>query len=210
MSEAGEFRTRYGPRAAVLGAGQGIGRAFANRIAARGLDLLLVDVDRAALSEVAAETQAAGVEVACEVIDLGGSDAASRLATAAREHEIGLAVYTAVRSLVGPFLDEEPSRHRAAVDVNCTGVLLACHAFGAAMRERGRGGLVLLSSLAGLQGTGHVAAYSAAKAFDVALAEALWWELGEHGVHVLGLLAGSTDTPGFRGHEPRVDAATLA
>ncbi len=63
------------------------------------------------------------------------------------------------------------------------------------MRERGRGGIILLSSLSGLTGGAFVAAYAATKAFDITLAESLWAELHPHGVHVLGLVAGATDTP---------------
>jgi hypothetical protein len=111
---------------------------------------------------------------------------------------------------VGPFLDEALDAHLAAAAVSCQASLAACHVLGRRLRRRGRGGLVLLTSLAGLQGTGWVAGYSAGKAFVLALAEALWWELAPHGVDVLALAAGSTDTPGFRAHAPRVGAGALA
>jgi short-subunit dehydrogenase len=203
------FRARYGPVAAVLGAGQGIGRAFALALAARGLDLLLVDVARAPLDAVCAEAEAAGARARGLVLDLGTEAADAALAAEARQARIGLAVYTAVRSLVGPFLDETPGTLRTALAVNCGGAQAACRALAPPMVERGRGGIVLLSSLAGLQGTGFVAAYAAAKAFDLTLAEALWWELGEAGVDVLGLVAGSTDTPGFRAGRPRLETGAV-
>ena len=63
------------------------------------------------------------------------------------------------------------------------------------MRDRGRGGIILLSSMSGLAGGAYVAAYSATKSFDIALAEGLWAELKPFGVDVLGLIAGATDTP---------------
>ena len=73
-----------------------------------------------------------------------------------------------------------------------------------------RGGLILTSSGAGFVGTGWVAGYSAAKAYDLALAEALWWEWRPHGVDVLALCPGSTATPGMLGNAPRLDAAAMA
>jgi short-subunit dehydrogenase len=63
------------------------------------------------------------------------------------------------------------------------------------MPQRGRGGILLMSSLSGLTGGAYIAAYAATKAFDIALAESLWAELTPCGVHVLSLIAGATDTP---------------
>ena len=203
------FRARYGPWAAVLGAGRGIGRAFARQLGARGLGVLALDVDEEALRDVRAELEAARVPVRSAAVDLATPDAGEALRAALADLDVGLGVVTAVRSLVGPFLDERLETHLESVAVNCGGAVTACHVLGRALRERGRGGLVLLSSLAGLQGTGWVASYAAAKAFDQVLAESLWWELAPHGVDVVGLVAGSTDTPGFQSHGPRIDASAL-
>jgi hypothetical protein len=87
--------------------------------------------------------------------------------------------------------------------VNCGGALSIAHALAGPMAERGRGGLILVSSMAGLQGTGWVASYAATKAFDLVLAEGLWFELKPRGVDVLALVPGNTDTPGLRSSRPR-------
>lgn len=71
---------------------------------------------------------------------------------------------------------------------------MLAHHFGGRLRERGRGGLVLMSSMACVAGTGHQASYAATKAFDTILAEGLWHELAPEGVDVLGVLAGKTRT----------------
>lgn len=71
------------------------------------------------------------------------------------------------------------------------------------MAERGRGGIVLMSSLTAFQGTPLVATYGATKSFDLTLAEALWDELAEHGIDVLACCAGATLTPGYERVTPR-------
>lgn len=210
MSAEGDFAERYGPWGAVLGAGQGIGRAFADALARRGLSLLLVDVREELLEEAAASLRSAhGVAVRTAQVDLAGADVGAALARAAGDAELGVVVYTAMISLVGPFLDERLETHLRSIRVGCDGALAAAHVLGGAMCRRGRGGLVLTSSLAGFQGTGWVASYSACKAFDLALAEALWWEFRPRGVDVLALVPGSTETPGLMAHQPKVPAGAL-
>lgn len=215
--QAGDFASRYGPWAAVLGGGQGIGRALAEASARRGLHVLLVDQRRDLMAEaqtrVLAAARAAGhadCEVAAARVDLGAPDAADRLAEAAEGRDVGLMVYTAMMTLVGPFLDHDLTRHQKALAVGCGGLLAASHLFGRQLRARGKGGLVLTSSLAGFQGTGWVAGYSACKAYDLALAEALWWELRPHGVDVLALCPGNVDTPGLRDTHPKLPDGAMA
>jgi short-subunit dehydrogenase len=201
-----EFQTRYGPTALVAGCCQGIGLAFARLLAARGLDLVLVDVREDLLPGVADELSGShGVNAHTVGLDVGERSAGERFRELAAEHEIGLGIANAAIGGVGPFLGESLDAHRARLAVNCGGALSLCHALAPPMIERGRGGLILLSSMAGLQGTGWVASYSATKAFDLALAEALWVELKPHGVDVLAVLPGSTDTPGMRSSTPRED-----
>jgi hypothetical protein len=204
------FAGRYGPQAAVLGAAQGIGLAFAHEIARRGVGVVAVDVREDLLDAAVREVSAAapGVPVRALALDLAAPDAAERLA--ALDAPLGLVVYTAMLSLVGPFLDEKLERHERALHVGARGALAACHVLGRRLVAQGRGGLILCSSGAGFQGTGWVAHYSAVKAYDLALAEALWWEWKPHGVDVLALCPGSTATPGMLGNQPKLGASAFA
>ena len=195
---------KYGPVALVGGACQGIGLAFARALAARGFGLALVDVREDLLGPLAATlSREHGVDARPVALDIGLRSAGGQLAALAAEREIGLGVACAAIGGVGPFLSEPLEAHRARLAVNCGGPLSLAHALAGPMVERARGGLVLVSSMAGLQGTGFVASYAATKAYDLALAEALWFELRPRGVDVLALVPGNTDTPGLRSSSPR-------
>ena len=88
------------------------------------------------------------------------------------------------------------------IDVNARGPLIWSDVLGRRMVGRGRGALVLMSSIAGFNGSALVATYAASKAFDTVLGEGLWEELGRHGVDVMVCAAGSTLTPKFKETTP--------
>ena len=182
------FAARYGPRALVAGGAVGMGAEYCRQIAATGLDLLILDRDEPALAATAAELRSApgAVDVATAVVDLG--QPADRLIDALRravgDREIGLVVANAAWSPVGPFLDVDLTALLAAIDIN------------------GRGGIIIMSSLAAESGAAQVALYSATKAFDLVLAEGLWYELRDRGVDVVAIRPGSTRTPGWQSSQP--------
>jgi len=192
------FALRYGPVALVAGASEGIGAAFARQLATAGLHLVLVARRAHPLEVLADELRAGhGVDVRTLPCDLGDEAAADAIAEACRGLEIGLLVYNAAASSVGRFLDTPVATHLRSVHVNARGPVLLAHALGGPMARRGRGGIVLMSSLAAFQGTPFVASYGATKAFNLVLAEGLWSELKERGVDVLACCAGATLTPGY-------------
>jgi len=96
------------------------------------------------------------------------------------------------------FLAEPVERALAMVQRNCARPVELCRHFAVPMAARGAGGIVLVSSGGGLVGAPNMVAYGASKAFDMVMAEALWAELHEQGVDVLGLVLGLTDTPALR------------
>jgi short-subunit dehydrogenase len=205
------FAHRYGPTALVAGASEGIGAAFARELAGLGLDLVLVARRAEPLDALAEELRAAnGVDVRALPYDLADPAAAVAITEACRGREIGLLVYNAAASSVGRFLDTPIEDHLRTVHVNARGPVLLAHAFGAPMKERGRGGIVMMSSLTAFQGTPLVASYGATKAFNLVLAEGLWGELRGCGVDVLACCAGATRTPGYERVTPTSTAARLA
>ena len=192
------FSQRYGPTALVAGASEGIGAAFARELARRGLDLVLVARRPEPLAELAREIAGfASVQVRCLSLDLARADAAAELLRQTAEQDVGLVVYNAALAPGGGFLDIPLAQQLAALDVNTRGPLALAHGFGQRMAARGRGGLVILSSLTAFQGSPFVTTYGATKAFLLSLAEGLWYEMSPRGVDVLCVLAGATRTPSY-------------
>ncbi len=199
-STGDSFAARYGPWALVAGASEGIGAAFARRIAERGVNLALLARNPGPLDALAADLRATtDVEVRTATVDLTSPTVLDDLASLTDGLEVGLLVYNAgaVHS-VKFFVDRPVEDALQLVDLNCRGPVLLVHQLGRAMAARGRGGIVLMTSMSAAAGGAYVATYSATKAFDLVLAEALWMELGQRGVDVLSVVAGLTDTPAMR------------
>src|SRR4029079_2278896 len=126
-----------------------------------------------------------GVSIETLAMDLASPEIEARFTALAVQHEIGLVVYNAALSVVAPFLETSLQDKQRMLDVNARGPLLAAHVFGKKMAERGRGGIVLVSSLTAFWGSPWLATYGATKAFNLSLGEALAHELGERGVDVV-------------------------
>jgi uncharacterized protein len=198
------FGERYGPWALVAGASAGLGEAFARALAARGVHLLLLARRQEALLALATDIRAKyGVDVRTEAVDLGRADVLERATRLAEGTEVGLLVYNAAYSVIGNFLEHPLEEQLRVIDVNCRAPLALAHHFGRAMAARRRGGVVLMTSLAGSQGGPLLASYAASKAFNLVLAEGLWAELRPLGVDVVACRAGATRTPGYASSQPK-------
>lgn len=204
------FAQTYGPWALVAGGSQGLGAAFADEIARRGVNLLLVARRSEPLEHAAAKLRRErAVEVITVAADLSDLAALDRVCEAARDLQIGLVVANAALAPAGRFTDATPAEIASAVDLNCRASALLAHRFLPAMADRGRGGLILVSSLAGMQGVPTLAAYSATKAFLITLGEALWAELRSTGVDVLTACPGAVSTPGYQQAAGRAAPGTM-
>ncbi len=197
MAGREEFRRSYGPWALVAGGSQGIGACLAAELAARGLNLLLVARRRETLESSAQALRAGDVEVRTLSADLAEPSAADAVQAAAAGLEIGLLVLNAAAAYTGLFLRSSEAESLRIVDTNCRAGLALVHRFAPPMVERGRGGLLFMSSMAGFQGAPLVTVYGASKAFLLSLGEGLAEELAPHGVDVLVCVAGATRTPSY-------------
>ena len=189
------FRERYGPWALVTGASAGIGAAFAEALARRGLHLALVARRGDRLDEAAARLSAAhGVEVLPLAQDLLDGDPVRRIETELGDRVVGLLINNAGFGSRRRFLDADRDLLRRMVRLNCEVPAALAHAFLKPMAERRRGGMVLVASVAGFLPTPYMAVYGATKSFDLHLGEGLSQELRENGVDVLTVCPGHTAT----------------
>lgn len=188
---------RYGPWAVVAGGSEGIGACIAAELAQAGLNLVLVARKAGPLNALAAELKArSGVEVRTLGLDLTDPAMLDQIREVTDDLDVGLVVYNAGAShRVGPFLDWPLADVLKVLRLNVDGQAMLSHHFGRRLAARGRGGIILIGSMAGNAGSPSVVAYAGAKAFSQIFGEGLWWELKQHGVDVLQVVVGATHTP---------------
>ncbi|WP_122263552.1 SDR family NAD(P)-dependent oxidoreductase [Ornithinimicrobium cerasi] len=181
-------------RALITGATAGLGREYAEQLAAGGSALVLVARDGARLEEVAATLRTAhGVEVEPLPADLADPEQLRRVAqrVSSSERPVDLLVNNAGFGQQRDFLRNDLAEEERAVHLMVGAVMVLCHAAGRVMRERGHGGILNVSSVAGFTAMGH---YSAIKAYVTVLTEGLATELAGSGVHVTAVCPGFTRT----------------
>lgn len=190
-----DFIDRYGPVALVTGASSGIGKAFAELLAAKGFDLVLIArrIDR--LQSLAQQVTAQhGVKASAVQIDLAAPQAAQHMLDATRALDVGLIVSNAGFGMKGEHAANDPLAMTEMLMVNCNVPMQLAHGFIPRLRKRGKGGIILTSSIEGLMGCPYSTAYSASKALVNALGEGLWAELKPEGIDVLTLCPGATES----------------
>ncbi|GHT64485.1 short-chain dehydrogenase [Spirochaetia bacterium] len=192
------FKLKYGPYALVAGSSEGLGAAYAEALAKRGLNLVLIARRKDVLETFGkAMKEKYSVDVICLPADLGDYERTKKLVTAL-DVPIGLLVYNAAYCPIGLVEAAAEEQLAQVVAVNVKGPLLLTKLLSQKMIQNHRGGIVLMSSLAGTQGSPKLASYAASKSFNAILAEGLWQELKPHGVDVIACIAGAILTPGYQ------------
>ena len=188
-------KKRFGPWALVTGASSGIGKEFAQQIAASGINIVLVARREDLLKEVGVEfSKRYGVEHRVVVLDVSREDFIGRLASATNDLDIGLVVSNAGTGNPGEFLKLDRQLLQATLRLNTMSHLDIAHYFGRKLAERRRGGLILVGAMGAENGIPCMANDGGAKAYVHSLGEALHYEFKPLGVHVTVLAAGITNT----------------
>jgi len=182
--------------AMVTGASSGIGKSFAEALAARGTDLVLVARNAARLEEIAAELRSRhGRDVSVLVADLEKPDELAIVEK--RLHEdarIDLLVNNAGYGVTGSFADLPIDRSEGQIDCNIVALTRLAHAALSTMKPSRRGGILNIASGAAFMPTPGIAVYCATKAYVVHFSLALNEELKNHGVRCLVVCPGFTRT----------------
>ena len=193
-----DLKQKYGRLALVAGASEGIGAAFATFLASNGIDLILIARRKKELDKLAKSLENKyGVNITCIYCDLADENAVQLIIESVKDKEIGLVVYNAALSYIGRFEKNSREHHNQMARVNMINPMNLLHIFGKAMLKKGKGAFILMSSLAGFQGSGFLAIYAASKAFNTVLAESLWYEWKDKGIDVMACCAGATASPNF-------------
>ncbi len=185
------------PVALVTGASSGIGRAIAVQLAAAGSDLVVVARRRDRLEELAEELRAGhGVDVEVLVADVTVPEQLATVEERLRSGEppVDLLVNNAGAGGQGPFIEREVDHHDNLVRLNVLAPVRLSHVALERMLQRGHGGILNVSSIAGLQPLPNVATYAATKAYLSSFSHALHEEVRHRGVTVTALLPGFTRT----------------
>jgi len=188
---------KYGNWACVAGGADGLGAAFAQSLAKRGMNLILVDKNNELLGSTSSELRNLfNTEIIEVVKDLSAENAAGEMMKVIAEKDCRFLVYNAAYGPVMPFLSNTESDLDLYLSVNNRTLLMLVHKF--IKRPSAQKGILLISSLAGLRGTRLVVPYAATKAFIWNLAEGLHYEFKDKGLDIGVLCPGTVDTPAFR------------
>ena len=191
--------------ALVTGASSGIGEQFARQLSARGHDVVLVARRGDRLEKLAAKLPRAARVISH---DLAADAAGLKPKVDELGLEIDLLVNNAGFGTYGRFAEIEPERDAEQVRLNCEAVVTLTHAFLPPMLERGRGGVIVVASTAGMQPLPYEAVYSASKAFALSFTEAISEELRGTGVRAMAVNPGPvpTEWQDVAGHDDALGA----
>jgi short-subunit dehydrogenase len=184
----------------ITGASSGIGEVFARKLAARGHNLLLVARSEEKLINLCNELgRIKSTHAQYVAMDLSERDAPARLfeEIQRRELEIDFLINNAGFGSMGDFANLDFQRELDMIDLNVRSLVELTHRFLVPMRERKSGSIINVASTAGFQPVPFMATYAATKAFVLSFSEALWEENRPHGVKVMALCPGVTDTNFF-------------
>ena len=192
--------------AVVTGAGSGIGRAIALRLATEGARVAVTDVDEAAARAVVREASGVVLALRLDVTDAETIHAAITEAERALG-PLDVLVNNAGWDKVEPFVESAVATWDKLLTINLKGPLLCAHAVLPGMITRGSGRIVSIASDAGRVGSSGEAVYSAAKAGVIGFSKTLAREVARHGINVNVVCPGPTDTPllaGIAGDNPKL------
>ena len=184
----------------ITGASSGIGEAFARALAARGHNLLLVARSEDKLMALCSELgRIRSIHAQHFALDLLKSESPARLFDETRKRglEIDVLINNAGFGSMGDFATLDLAHELNMIDLNVRSLVELTHRFLAPMRERKSGAIINVASTAGFQPVPFMTTYAATKAFVLSFSEALWEENRAHGIEVMALCPGVTETGFF-------------
>lgn len=194
------FKEKYGPWALITGASSGIGVEFANQLAAKGLNLVLVARRKEPMDALAKEllTQF-GIEVRVVSLDLSKEGFYAELEPQIKDIDLGLIVNNAGINCEGHFYRGDLERNLQMLRLNVEAPFILAYNLAQPLLEKGRGGIIFTSSSSAFQATPYLSHYGATKSYILSLAESMHYEFSPQGVDVLALCPGMTESEMTKG-----------
>ena len=190
---------KYGPWALIIGGSEGIGASLARKLAAKRFNVALVARKTQPLDDVATQLRPTGVQVRTLSVDLSKPDALDKVRTITDDIEVGYLIYVAgANSIRGNIVDLAPEVYRSVIAVNVLAPVEFVRHYGALMKARGRGGIILTGSSSNYIGSATLGPYTASKAFSRIFSESLWAECKPMGIDVLHAVINWTATPAMQ------------
>ncbi len=194
-----DFSDKYGPWALIAGGSEGIGAAYAELAAHNGLNVIIIALDQESLDKKASELKERfGVKVVTIRIDLADPGLLDVVLEKTAGLEVGFLVYNAALADVGSHFQRDLDFELKRMAVNCKGPFVLSYHFGREMALRRKGAIILMSSGTGLLGSPYYTHYGATKAYNIVLAEGLWYELKPYNVDVIACIASLTSSPALQ------------
>ena len=199
------FQHKYGPWAIVAGAAVGLGEAYSIALAKRGINIVMIDNQVEIMHKLAVKIRRTyGIQIMELPFDLAENDVVERIMNSVNIKECRLLIYNAAYSKIQSFTSMSADDLDLFIQINSSTLLKLVHAFANRLKKDTlSGGILLMSSLAGLLGMQLVAPYAATKAFTWNLAEALHHELKPFNIDIMACIAGATATTAYLDTKPQ-------
>ncbi len=184
--------------ALITGASSGIGLEYARQLAAKGHNLVIVSNRDEDNRRVAAElTQKYGVKTLPLYADLSQADSAQQIYDWCHERnlEVEILVNNAGMLLFSTLEHTDPARINVLLNLHCTTPTHLCRLFSGDMKARGRGYILIMSSISAWLPFPTISLYAASKTYLRSFAQSLWYEMRDYGVSVTAVFPSAVDTP---------------
>ena len=193
------FTEQYGPWALVVGASVGLGAAWAEECAKRGMNVAVCARRLDKLQAVTAHLREAyGVETREFTVDISREEAVDTILANIDGLDVGMCIYNAAIEHVGTFIDVDLRYHDTQIVGNALVPMRLCWHLCRDMARKHRGCILLCSSFAAVVGNPNNSVYGGVKSFEMQLAKGLWYEMRKYGVTVAGVTIGAIETPEYK------------
>lgn len=190
-----KLKQKYGEKALVTGGSSGIGKALAMELAKEGIEPVLIARGKEKLDSTAQEIyETHNVKPQVFSVDLSDEDAINAFLSQIENQEIGMLVHCAGMENNGSFTKISSEKELMMIKLNVTATYILTHHFAKKMTVRKKGGILLVSSMAGLMSTPYFSNYAATKSYVHNLGLSLYPELKQSGVDISVLAPGLTET----------------